>query len=221
MRGPWRQLWLVDPLDGTREFISRNGEFTVNVALIREHRSVLGVVAAPALGITYYAADGHGAFRRRGNAPPEPIGVRRAAEPLVIVGSRSHRGDSLDEMLGRIGPHELRPMGSALKFCLVAEGTADFYPRLGPTSEWDTAAAQAVLEIAGGAVVRLDGRPLDYNARGHDPESRVPRLRRPQPPLDGSPLTPAGSARHCGSWNCPGRCWHCSPAWWASPGSGT
>ncbi len=165
VRGPWRQLWLVDPLDGTREFISRNGEFTVNVALIREHRPVLGVVAAPALGVTYYAAEGHGAFRRRGNAPPEPIGVRRAAEPLVIVGSRSHRGDSLDAMLGRIGPHELRPMGSALKFCLVAEGTADFYPRLGPTSEWDTAAAQAVLEIAGGAVVRLDGRPLDYNAR--------------------------------------------------------
>jgi 3'(2'), 5'-bisphosphate nucleotidase len=165
VRSQWRQLWLVDPLDGTREFISRNGEFTVNVALIRDHRPVMGVVAAPALGVLYYAADGHGAFRQRGDAPPEPIEVRRAASPLVIVGSRSHRGDSLDAMLSRIGPHELRPMGSALKFCLVAEGSADFYPRLGPTSEWDTAAAQGVLEVAGGAVIRLDGRPLDYNAR--------------------------------------------------------
>jgi 3'(2'), 5'-bisphosphate nucleotidase len=165
VRSQWRQLWLVDPLDGTREFISRNGEFTVNVALIRDHRPVLGVVAAPALGVIYYAAAGHGAFRRSDDGPPEAIEVRRAASPLVVVGSRSHRGDSLDAMLSRIGPHELRPMGSALKFCLVAEGSADFYPRLGPTSEWDTAAAQGVLEVAGGAVIRLDGRPLDYNAR--------------------------------------------------------
>jgi 3'(2'), 5'-bisphosphate nucleotidase len=165
VRGQWRQLWLVDPLDGTKEFISRNGEFTVNVALIRDHRAVLGVVAAPALGVTYYAAAGHGAFRRSGDGPPEAITVRPAASPLVIVGSRSHRGDTLDAVLARIGPHELKPMGSALKFCLVAEGSADFYPRLGPTSEWDTAAAQAVLEVAGGAVIRLDGQPLDYNAR--------------------------------------------------------
>jgi len=165
VRSRWRQLWLVDPLDGTREFISRNGEFTVNVALISDHRPVLGVVAAPALGVTYFAAEHHGAFRRRTGDPAEPIAVRPAGSPLVVVGSRSHRGDSLDAILTRIGPHELRPMGSALKFCLVAEGSADFYPRLGPTSEWDTAAAQAVLEIAGGAVIGLDGRPLRYNAR--------------------------------------------------------
>jgi 3'(2'), 5'-bisphosphate nucleotidase len=165
VRSRWRQLWLVDPLDGTREFISRNGEFTVNVALVSDHRPVLGVVAAPALGVTYYAAAGHGAFRRREDEPPERIAVRPAGSPLIVVGSRSHRGDSLDAVLSRIGPHELRPMGSALKFCLVAEGSADFYPRLGPTSEWDTAAAQAVLEVAGGAVIRLDGRPLEYNAR--------------------------------------------------------
>jgi 3'(2'), 5'-bisphosphate nucleotidase len=165
VRSRWRHLWLVDPLDGTKEFISRNGEFTVNVALIADHRPVLGVVAAPALGVTYYAAAGSGAFRGRGDDPPESIAVRPAGSPLGVVGSRSHRGDSLDAILSRIGPHELRPMGSALKFCLVAEGTADFYPRLGPTSEWDTAAAQGVLEVAGGAVIRLDGRPLDYNAR--------------------------------------------------------
>jgi 3'(2'), 5'-bisphosphate nucleotidase len=166
VRGAWHELWLVDPLDGTREFIGRNGEFTVNVALVRDHRPVLGVVAAPALGLTYYAAEGHGAFRRRDGAAAEPIRVRRSAEPPVVVGSRSHRGDSLDALLARLGPHELRPMGSALKFCLVADGSADFYPRLGPTSEWDTAAAQAVLEQAGGAVTTLDGRPLRYNERG-------------------------------------------------------
>jgi len=155
----------VDPLDGTKEFISRNGEFTVNVALVRDHRPVLGVVAAPALGLTYYAAEGVGAFRRRDGSAAEPIATRRAAAPLVVVGSRSHRGDSLDAVLAKLGPHELRPMGSALKFCLVAEGSADFYPRLGPTSEWDTAAAQAVLEVAGGAVTTLDGTPLRYNER--------------------------------------------------------
>jgi 3'(2'), 5'-bisphosphate nucleotidase len=165
VRGAWREFWLVDPLDGTKEFISRNGEFTVNVALVRDHRPVLGVVAAPALGLTYYAAEGVGAFRCRDGDAPEPISVRRAAEPLVVVGSRSHRGDSLDAVLAKLGPHELRPMGSALKFCLVAEGSADFYPRLGPTSEWDTAAAQAVLEVAGGAVTTLDGVPLRYNER--------------------------------------------------------
>jgi 3'(2'), 5'-bisphosphate nucleotidase len=126
---------------------------------------VLGVVAAPALGLTYYAARGHGAFRVQTEGGEEPIHVRPAADPLVVVGSRSHRGDSLDGLLTQLGPHEMRPMGSALKFCLVAEGSADFYPRLGPTSEWDTAAAQAVLEVAGGAVTTLDGTPLRYNQR--------------------------------------------------------
>jgi 3'(2'), 5'-bisphosphate nucleotidase len=165
VRGDWRELWLVDPLDGTKEFIGRNGEFTVNVALIREHEPVLGVVAAPALGVTYFAARGHGAWCTQAGSEPRSIHVRPAADPLVVVGSRSHRGDSLDGLLARLGPHEMRPMGSALKFCLVAEGAADFYPRLGPTSEWDTAAAQAVLEVAGGAVTTLDGAPLRYNAR--------------------------------------------------------
>jgi 3'(2'), 5'-bisphosphate nucleotidase len=164
VRRRWHELWLVDPLDGTKEFIGRNGEFTVNVALIRRHEPVLGVVAAPALGLTYFAARGHGAFCMKGGAP-RAIHTRPAADPLVVVGSRSHRGDSLDGLLARLGPHELRPMGSALKFCLVAEGSADLYPRLGPTSEWDTAAAQAVLESAGGVVAMLDGAPLRYNLR--------------------------------------------------------
>ena len=166
VRQPWTEYWLIDPLDGTKEFISRNGEFTVNVALIRGHRPVLGVVAAPVLGTVYYGVEGVGAFVSSAGEAARPIHVRRpAATPLVIVGSRSHRGDSLDSVLTRIGPHEMRPMGSSLKFCLVAEGTADFYPRLGPTSEWDTAAAQAVVEAAGGTVTTLDGSPLRYNER--------------------------------------------------------
>ena len=165
VRGRWREFWLVDPLDGTKEFISRNGEFTVNVALVRDHRPVLGVVAAPVLGRTYYGAEGYGAFKVQVGEPPERIHTRAAAQPLVVVGSRSHRGDSLDSVLLKLGAHEMRPMGSSLKFCLVAEGAADFYPRLGPTSEWDTAAAQAVVEAAGGAVTTLDGLPLRYNER--------------------------------------------------------
>ena len=165
VRHPWQDFWLVDPLDGTKEFINRNGEFTVNVALVRDHRPVLGVVAAPVLRTVYYGVEGVGAFVAREGRAPVPIHVRRAGDPVVIVGSRSHRGDSLDDALVRIGPHELRPMGSSLKFCLVAEGSADFYPRLGPTCEWDTAAAQAVVEAAGGAVTTLDGRPLRYNER--------------------------------------------------------
>jgi 3'(2'), 5'-bisphosphate nucleotidase len=165
-RHPWTEFWLIDPLDGTKEFISRNGEFTVNVALIRDHRPVLGVVAAPVLGVVYYGVEGVGAFVAQAGAEARPIQVRTpAANPLVIVGSRSHRGDSLESVLARIGPHEMRPMGSSLKFCLVAEGLADFYPRLGPTSEWDTAAAQAVVEAAGGAVTTLEGTPLRYNER--------------------------------------------------------
>jgi 3'(2'), 5'-bisphosphate nucleotidase len=166
VRHGWEQFWLIDPLDGTKEFINRNGEFTVNVALIRGHRPVLGIVAAPVLDVVYYGAEGLGAHVARGAATGTPIHVRKpAAAPLVVVGSRSHRGDSLDAVLARLGPHEMRPMGSSLKFCLVAEGAADFYPRLGPTCEWDTAAAQAVVEAAGGAVTTLDGQPLRYNER--------------------------------------------------------
>jgi 3'(2'), 5'-bisphosphate nucleotidase len=166
VRRDWKEFWLIDPLDGTKEFISRNGEFTVNVALVRGHRPVLGVVSAPVLGVTYCGVDGLGAFIARDGQPDRAIQARHpAADPLVIVGSRSHRGDSLDGVLARLGPHEMRPMGSSLKFCLVAEGAADFYPRLGPTCEWDTAAAQAVVEAAGGKVTTLAGDPLTYNAR--------------------------------------------------------
>jgi 3'(2'), 5'-bisphosphate nucleotidase len=163
-RRHWTEFWLVDPLDGTKEFIKRNGEFTVNIALVIEHVPVLGVVHAPVLQRDYYAHQRGGAFRSDGAGAGQPIRVRAPAlPPLRIAASRSHRDPGLDRVLGRLGNHTLLAIGSSLKFCLVAEGTADFYPRLGPTSEWDTAAAQAVVEAAGGAVVDLAGQPLRYN----------------------------------------------------------
>jgi 3'(2'), 5'-bisphosphate nucleotidase len=166
VRRHWHSYWLIDPLDGTREFVARNGEFTVNVALIVGHDPVLGVVGVPARGQIYTGIPGRGAFRRDGAAAPTPIAIRHPAPPPVrVVGSRSHRGDSLDAFLARLGAHELVPTGSALKFCIVAEGGADVYPRLGPTSEWDTAAAQAVLVAAGGRVVTTRGEVLRYNAK--------------------------------------------------------
>ena len=175
-REVWRRFWLVDPLDGTREFLSGNGEYTVNIALVEGHAPLLGVVLAPASGLEYSGITGVGAWRARGEgARPEPIrtaGRMASADagdarhaPLRVVGSRSHRGDSLDALLARVGPHEFVPMGSSLKFCVLAEGGADVYPRLGPTSEWDTAAGHAVLFGAGGRVLQLDGSPLEYNRK--------------------------------------------------------
>jgi 3'(2'), 5'-bisphosphate nucleotidase len=164
-RSRWNPYWLVDPLDGTKEFVNRNGEFTVNIALIHDHVPVLGVVHAPAQQLDYYAARGVGAFREQSGRRSSLHVARLDGRPARVVGSRSHRGPLLDGYLDRLGPHEMVPMGSSLKFCIVAEGRADLYPRLGPTSEWDTAAAQAVVECAGGTVVDVEGRPLRYNQR--------------------------------------------------------
>ncbi|WP_297527159.1 3'(2'),5'-bisphosphate nucleotidase CysQ [Thiohalobacter sp.] len=165
-RARWDWYWLVDPLDGTREFVKRNGEFTVNIALIHRGEPVLGVVHVPVLGVTYYACRGGGAFRQTGDAPAEAIHVRKLQPgPLVVAGSRSHRGDSLNRFLEKVGEHEIISMGSALKICLVAEGRADIYPRLGPTSEWDTAAAQCVVEEAGGRLTDTDMNTLRYNTK--------------------------------------------------------
>ena len=156
--------WLVDPLDGTKEFIRRNGEFTVNIALIKHGRAILGVVVVPALKVAYLAADGLGAFKAGADGQRVPIRVAEHIEgsPWRVVGSRSHAGDSLTGFLHQLGSHELISMGSSLKFCLVAEGTADVYPRMGPTSLWDTAAAQCVVEQAGGSVIQLSGDPVSY-----------------------------------------------------------
>jgi len=165
-RAGWDEFWLVDPLDGTKEFIKKNGEFTVNIALIQGHDTVLGVVHVPARDEDYYACRGAGAFMRTADGETKSITAQQpAAKPVRVVGSRSHRGASLELFLERLGPHEMVPMGSSLKICLVASGAADIYPRLGLTSEWDTAAAQAVVECAGGQVVDLEGQPIRYNTR--------------------------------------------------------
>ena len=166
VRSQWREYWLVDPLDGTKEFIKRNGEFTVNIALIHDGVPVLGVVYVPVTGVTYRGCEGLGASKQEAGSEPGRISVRTLGDgPLLVVGSRSHRGDSLNAFLEKVGEHEMVSMGSSLKLCLVAEGAADIYPRLGPTSEWDTAAAQCVVEQAGGTVTDTDMKPLRYNTK--------------------------------------------------------
>ncbi|MDJ0698451.1 MAG: 3'(2'),5'-bisphosphate nucleotidase CysQ [Woeseiaceae bacterium] len=165
-RSAWAQYWLIDPLDGTKEFVNRNGEFTVNIALIEDHRPILGVVHVPVQKKTYVGCKGAGSTVRSPGSDPRAIRVAESStDPVRVVGSRSHRGASLDAYLEQLGDYDMVPMGSSLKFCIVAEGGADIYPRLGPTSEWDTAAAQAVVEQAGGVVLQLDGTPLSYNAK--------------------------------------------------------
>lgn len=164
-RQSWTRLWVVDPLDGTREFVKRNGEFTINIALVVNHEPLLGIVAAPALGLLYWGASGVGAFSQHRDAPEVAIKVSAPAAPLRVVGSRSHASPETANYLSRLGQHEMSGIGSSLKFCLIAEGKADLYPRFGPTSEWDTAAGQALLEAAGGHVTRLDGHRLRYNCR--------------------------------------------------------
>jgi 3'(2'), 5'-bisphosphate nucleotidase len=168
-RASWQTYWLVDPLDGTKEFVSRNGEFTVNIALIHEHAPVLGVVHWPVAATTYVGTLDQGAHKQIDDKEFMPIHPTiPAQDPVRVVGSRSHRGELLDGYLMRLRTaHELVSMGSSLKFCLIAEGRADLYPRLGPTSEWDTAAAQAVVEAAGGVVCELDGRRLLYNKKAN------------------------------------------------------
>ncbi|HEY1726342.1 MAG TPA: 3'(2'),5'-bisphosphate nucleotidase CysQ [Steroidobacteraceae bacterium] len=165
-RRAWNTLWLVDPLDGTREFVKRNGEFCVNIALVQDGEPVLGVVSAPARSVLYAAARGAGAFRRSARGELEPIHVQRsAATPLRVLGSRSFGDAKLDRKLELLGPQQRISLGSALKFGTLAEGGADLYVRRGPTSEWDTAAGQAVVIEAGGSVLDLSGRPLRYNLR--------------------------------------------------------
>lgn len=164
-RSGWQRFWLVDPLDGTKEFLKRNGEFTVNIALMEANHPVLGVVYAPAIDTMYYAARGEGAWKAKGGQV-EAIRIGRAATGRTrVVTSRSHASleENLDRYTGGDKDCDFVTMGSSLKFCLVAEGAADVYPRTGPTSEWDTAAAQCVVEQAGGTVTDLEGNPMRYN----------------------------------------------------------
>jgi 3'(2'), 5'-bisphosphate nucleotidase len=165
-RSAWDSYWLIDPLDGTKEFIKRNGEFTVNIALIHAGVPVLGVVHVPVSGVTYAACEGQGAVKEVPGQGAQAIHVRKLGDgPVAVVGSRSHQGDSLKAFLAKLGDHEIVSMGSSLKICLVAEGAADVYPRLGPTSEWDTAAAHCVVNQAGGHLTDLEMRPLRYNTK--------------------------------------------------------
>ncbi|RUO61801.1 3'(2'),5'-bisphosphate nucleotidase CysQ [Pseudidiomarina insulisalsae] len=162
-RKNWQTYWLIDPLDGTKEFIKRNGEFTVNIALIHNGNPVAGVVYAPAIDTMYSGAKLLGAYKNG-----DRIEARKQlnATPLKIVGSRSHLSAATEDYLNQlIEPYELISMGSSLKLCLVAESKAHRYPRLGPTSEWDTAAAHAIVLAAGGSVSTLDGTPLQYNQK--------------------------------------------------------
>lgn len=169
-RRDWQRWWLVDPLDGTKEFIADSEEFTVNVALIERGRVLFGVVGVPARGLCYYGGAGLGAWRRDPDGAVTRLHVReQPAAAFTLVASRRHSSPAQEHLLGslgaRFGELELVSVGSSLKFCLLAEGSADFYPRLAPTSQWDTAAAQGVLEGAGGAVLDLQGAALGYEAR--------------------------------------------------------
>lgn len=162
-RKDYKRFWLVDPLDGTKEFIKKNGEFTVNIALIEDQAPVLGVVYAPAMDLMYYASRGEGAFKIAG-AVTVRLTVRESISgPVRVVASRSHPSPATEEYLKRFAVKETVYAGSSLKFCVVAEGNADIYPRIGTTSEWDTAAGQCIAEEAGVRVEGLDGKRLMYN----------------------------------------------------------
>jgi len=174
VRKSWQRYWIIDPLDGTKEFIKRNGEFTVNIALIEGGIPVLGVVHVPVLGITYTGLAGEGAFKIQ-QGEKQAIHTRCIQArldqklPIEVVASRSHGADAVDRFLNKViaalGPVELKNMGSSLKLCLVAEGVADIYPRLALTSEWDTAAAQAIVEAAGGKVLDINLQEMRYNQK--------------------------------------------------------
>ena len=171
VRKAWPRYWLIDPLDGTKEFINKNGEFTVNIALIEGHQAVFGVVGVPAQGIVFTGDVAAGEAVRHAADGTETLHGRRMKDdaPLVVVASRSHGGERLERFVDELGRTfsevSRTPVGSSLKLCILAEGRADLYPRLGPTSEWDIAAAHAVLAAAGGSVWTVDGEPLRYNTK--------------------------------------------------------
>lgn len=165
-RAQWQQYWLVDPLDGTREFIKRNGEFTVNIALIENNEPVIGVVYVPVTGVIYYASNNNGAWKQTGDEKPDQIHTRKTnPDKIAVAGSRSHASERQLAFFEKLGKAEVFSIGSSLKFCLVAEGIVDIYPRFGLTSEWDTAAAQCVVKEAGGQVTDEEFKVLAYNTK--------------------------------------------------------
>ncbi len=162
LRRGWKEFWLVDPRDGTKEFIKRNGEFTVNIALLKDNKPAIGVIYAPVLDILYIGVVGKGAFKVEGGIRTE-IKTNQRKEQLIAVGSRSHASPEDEAVLKNYAIVDKISIGSSLKFCLVAEGKADLYFRSGPTMEWDTAAGQAILEAAGGKMYNQSGKEFSYN----------------------------------------------------------
>jgi len=161
-RKGWTRFWLVDPIDGTKDFTNRTGEFTVNIALIENGEPVMGVVTAPALEEAYWGIKGQGAWKREADGSTRKLEVANPPKAVRAVASKNHMNEETSTFIEQLGDHELVQAGSSLKFCRIAEGQADIYPRLGPTCEWDTGAAHAVLVAAGGKVTQLDGTPLAY-----------------------------------------------------------
>lgn len=169
-RKQWQQCFIIDPLDGTKEFIARNGEFTVNIALQKKGKPLLGVIYVPVTDVIYFAAEGIGAFKQQQNQAPQKIQVRALPKKdgknhFTVVASRRHGLDKVETLCQNFTSYDLTSRGSSLKMCMVAEGAADLYPRLALTSEWDTAAAQAIVEQAGGKIVQLDFSDMTYNQK--------------------------------------------------------
>ena len=166
VRSSWDQYWLIAPLDGTKEFLNKNDEFTVNIALINKNEPNLGVIYIPVLGTTYWGAKEKGSFLITSAGTQESISVARNPDKkLRIVTSRSHASKELGIFLDKIKDYKIIKKGSSLKFCLIAEGMADIYPRLGPTSEWDIAAGEAIVKYAGGYIYTRDSKLMTYNQK--------------------------------------------------------
>jgi len=162
----WETYWLVDPLDGTREFINKNGEYSINIALVHKHQAILGVIYAPVQGVIYYAYKGSGAYKIESLNEEEPIYVQKKKRtPLIVACGNNQPGDQFEDFVKKLGDVAYIAMGSSLKSCLVADASADLYARLGPTSEWDTAAAQCIVEEAGGYLTDTKMQALTYNTK--------------------------------------------------------
>ena len=165
IRSLWKKYWLVDPLDGTKEFIKRNGEFTVNIALIENNSPVIGIIHIPVTNETFWGSSLNGSFYKKEDNQKEILCVKKEdRKPVRIVASRSHPSKTLDPFLKEVtGDYKIITKGSSLKFCLIASGQADIYPRFGPTSEWDTAAGHAIVKFAGGKLITIERKSMKYN----------------------------------------------------------
>tara|TARA_B100001758_G_C18415598_1_gene619307 strand:- start:4283 stop:5089 length:807 start_codon:yes stop_codon:yes gene_type:complete len=165
VRSKWNQFWLIDPLDGTKEFIKKNGEFTVNIALIANNQPIFGLIYVPVTKELYYGSDETGSYRIK-DSNAERIRVRKSSSnDIKVVTSRSHSSDEVLSFIRKIKHASTISIGSSLKFCLIASGKADIYPRFGPTSEWDTAAGEAILKFAGGETLTMNNTPISYNQK--------------------------------------------------------